>query len=253
MSIIKPPVIPVWAESGDVTTPTSGEIQAGWPATSTPPTRQRFNWILNFCANAARYFSRRGMADWDSAETYAVGDYTRGPDGLSYRSLTANTNKTPASNPSDWVRWGFTAAEMSAALTLLPAGVISAFGASAAPTGWLKCDGSAVSRTTYAALFTAIGTTFGAGNGTTTFNLPDLRGEFLRGWDDGRGVDSGRSFGSAQSDAFKSHDHTYPEGFSGGGSGSQSGPTSGGTLTTNSTGGTETRPRNIAALYIIKY
>jgi len=135
---------------------------------------------------------------------------------------------------------------------LLPAGTVAAFGASYAPSGWLKCDGSAVSRTAYAALFAAIGTTFGAGNGTTTFNIPDARGEFLRGWDDGRGVDSGRTIGSAQSDAFKSHNHTYPEGFSGGGSGSQSGPTSGGTLTTNSTGGTETRPRNVALLYIIK-
>lgn len=66
---------------------------------------------------------------------------------------------------------------------------------------WLKDNagsGAAVSRTTYAALFAAIGTTFGAGNGSTTFNLPDLRGEFLRGWDDGRGADTGRVFGSSQ-------------------------------------------------------
>ncbi|MCS5748470.1 tail fiber protein [Klebsiella quasipneumoniae subsp. quasipneumoniae] len=69
---------------------------------------------------------------------------------------------------------------------------------STAPTGWLKADGDAVSRTTYAALFAAIGTTFGAGDGSTTFNLPDLRGEFIRGWDDGRGVDASRTFGSAQ-------------------------------------------------------
>jgi phage-related tail fiber protein len=66
------------------------------------------------------------------------------------------------------------------------------------PVGWLKANGAAVSRTAYAKLFTVIGTTFGAGNGSTTFNLPDLRGEFLRGWDDGRGVDSGRSIGTAQ-------------------------------------------------------
>jgi phage-related tail fiber protein len=69
-----------------------------------------------------------------------------------------------------------------------------------APTGYLKANGAAVSRTTYAALFGAIGTVFGAGNGSTTFNLPDLRGEFPRGWDDGRGVDTGRAFGSAQLD-----------------------------------------------------
>jgi len=62
----------------------------------------------------------------------------------------------------------------------------------AAPDGWRACSGQAVSRTTYAALFAAIGTEYGVGDGSTTFDLPDLRGEFLRGWDNGRGVDSGR-------------------------------------------------------------
>lgn len=87
----------------------------------------------------------------------------------------------------------------------VPAGVVAYFAASSPPSGWLKANGAAVSRTTYAALFSAIGTTFGAGDGTTTFNLPDLRGEFIRGWDDGRGVDSGRAFGSSQLDAFQGH------------------------------------------------
>ena len=68
-----------------------------------------------------------------------------------------------------------------------------------APAGWLICDGSAVSRTTYADLFASIGTTYGAGNNTTTFNLPDLRGEFIRGSDNGRGLDVGRAHGSVQS------------------------------------------------------
>jgi phage-related tail fiber protein len=86
----------------------------------------------------------------------------------------------------------------SSAPTGVPSGSVIWFAANTAPTGYLKANGAAVSRTTYAALFTAIGTTYGAGNGSTTFNLPDLRGEFIRGWDDGRGVDSGRAFGSAQ-------------------------------------------------------
>lgn len=70
-------------------------------------------------------------------------------------------------------------------LTLLgqyvPSGAILMYGAAAAPTGWLLCDGTAVSRTTYAALFTAISTTYGVGDGTTTFNLPDLRQRFPLG------------------------------------------------------------------------
>lgn len=63
----------------------------------------------------------------------------------------------------------------------VPTGQITAFGGASAPTGWLLCDGSAVSRTTFAALFAAIGTAFGAGNGTTTFNVPDLRQRFPMG------------------------------------------------------------------------
>jgi microcystin-dependent protein len=82
-------------------------------------------------------------------------------------------------------------------------GQVCFFGMTAAPEGFLKANGAAVSRTTYAALFAAIGTTYGAGDGSTSFNLPDLRGEFPRGFDDGRGVDSGRAFGSAQGDAIR--------------------------------------------------
>ena len=86
---------------------------------------------------------------------------------------------------------------------MIPSGAVMYFAGQTAPTGWLKANGAAVSRTTYAALFAAIGTIYGAGDGRSTFNLPDLRAEFVRGWDDGRGIDSGRAFGSAQSDAIR--------------------------------------------------
>lgn len=135
---------------------------------------------------------------------------------------------------------------------LLPAGAVSFFSMSYAPSGWLIADGSAVSRTAYAALFAAIGTTFGAGDGSTTFNLPDLRGEFIRCWPGAKAVDTGRVFGSWQADNFRSHSHTYPGGTTGGGTAAQNGPPWGGVLTTNSTGGTETMPRNIALLACIK-
>ena len=62
-----------------------------------------------------------------------------------------------------------------------PLGTINAFGGATAPEGWLLCQGQALSRTTYKDLFDVIGTAFGSGDGSTTFNLPDLRGEFLRG------------------------------------------------------------------------
>ena len=87
-------------------------------------------------------------------------------------------------------------------------GMVSAFARSSAPSGFLKCNGAAISRTSYAALFAVIGTTFGAGDGSTTFNVPDLRGEFVRGWDDARGIDSGRALGSSQSSQNLSHTHS---------------------------------------------
>jgi|GEM_PF-5117927 len=89
----------------------------------------------------------------------------------------------------------------------IPAGMIGPFAGAAAPSGYLKCNGAAVSRAVYAALFAAIGIRYGTGDGSTTFNLPDLRGEFIRGLDDGRGIDSGRALGTLQEDDFKSHDH----------------------------------------------
>jgi microcystin-dependent protein len=92
--------------------------------------------------------------------------------------------------------------------SFLPAGAIQLFAMNTVPTGWLECNGSAVSRTTYANLFAAIGETYGAGNGTTTFNLPDLRGQFVRGWDNGRGVDPGRAVGSQQNSANQAHTHS---------------------------------------------
>ncbi|ASP31707.1 hypothetical protein CHH26_09440 [Qipengyuania flava] len=141
---------------------------------------------------------------------------------------------------------------------LLPAGAVFPFAMIAAPAGFLACDGSDVSRIDYAQLFAAIGTTFGAGDGTNTFTLPDLRGEFVRGWDGERGIDAGRAFGSAQDDQFRSHTHSLTDTGDPGGDTSGKfdvGDSSGGSglsVNTNATGGAETRPRNVALLYAIK-
>lgn len=144
---------------------------------------------------------------------------------------------------------------------MAPAGLVATFARSTAPTGWLKANGAAVSRTAYADLYAAIGTRFGAGDGINTFNLPDLRGEFIRGWDDGRGVDSGRALGSAQGQLIESHDHGMDpykqvnanilQPVTGGAELSSVGV--GGTVRTKATGGSETRPRNVALLYCIKF
>ena len=78
-----------------------------------------------------------------------------------------------------------------------PAGSVIAYAGSTAPTGWLLCQGQAVSRTTYATLFGEIGTYYGAGNGSTTFNVPDLRGRVVAGKDDMGGVAANRLTGTS--------------------------------------------------------
>jgi microcystin-dependent protein len=155
---------------------------------------------------------------------------------------------------------------------LAPPGSVVFVAQNTPPTGWLKANGAEVSRTVYSALFAAINTTFGAGDGSTTFTLPDLRGEFPRGWDDSRGIDSGRAFGSAQADAMQGHYHNFfSSNASDGGSGSGERWESSGTYTrnissrggigaplTDGTNGTprtaaETRSRNVALLACIKF
>lgn len=142
---------------------------------------------------------------------------------------------------------------------LSPPGMIMYYPKSTPPTGWLKANGALISRTTYAALFAIIGTTFGVGDGSTTFALPDLRGEFIRGFDDARGVDTGRTIGSTQAQDTQPHTHNYyrvsslsttynypRNSYMGNASPTLAGATS-------SFGTKETRPRNIALLCCIKY
>ena len=112
--------------------------------------------------------------------------------------------KDYSGNWTEWSKLTVSPADLSAAIqSSIPSGTVIHFAGQTAPAGWLKANGAAVSRTAYAALFAAIGTTYGAGDGRSTFNLPDLRGEFIRGWDDGRGIDRGRALGSAQGDAIR--------------------------------------------------
>jgi phage-related tail fiber protein len=164
-----------------------------------------------------------------------------------------------------------------------PVSAVMYFPLAGAPSGWLKANGAKVSRTAYADLFAAIGTTYGNGDGFITFTLPDLRGEFLRGWDDGRGIDGGRQLGTVQTDQNKLHSHDGSTGYAGshnhsymdtdtvtGGSGLGAGPdynirdrettlstsTDGAhthAVTISQSGGAEARPRNVALLACIKF
>lgn len=159
-----------------------------------------------------------------------------------------------------------------------PSGAIMAFAGTTAPSGWLKCEGQAVSQTTYASLYAAIGTNWNTGGeGAGNFRLPDLRGMFVRGTGtNATGSSSGAvgpSVGFYAADTYLNHSHAITDpghthtitncGVStGSGSGVgtyiQSGTTTtnssttGITVNTSTTGGTETKPKNYGVLYIIK-
>ena len=162
---------------------------------------------------------------------------------------------------------------------LLPSGAVMPFARNSAPSGWLAADGASVSTATYAALFDAIGYTYGGSGGS--FNLPDLRGIFVRGGGSQTisGITYTGTFATKQQDLLKSHNHTGATSTNGDHShvysapafvsepGGGSGPVQSDnrsffdtsvngahnhSFTTDSTGGTETRPANIALLYCIK-
>lgn len=122
-----------------------------------------------------------------------------------------------------WVTIAFDGTDFELAVGTTPSavsvGTVMAWPMSAVPAGWMECDGSAISRATYAALFSVIGTSYGVGNGTTTFNLPNYKDGFLRGFD-ASGTDAssrtdrgdgttGAVVGTKQSDETKSHNHSF--------------------------------------------
>lgn len=101
--------------------------------------------------------------------------------------------------------------KLNSSVTLVPTGAVMPFAMNSAPSGWLAADGTAVSRTIYAALFAAIGTTYGTGDGNSTFNLPDLRGIFVRGINSQTisGVTySGGTIGTKRGDSVGPHTHS---------------------------------------------
>jgi microcystin-dependent protein len=214
-----------------------------------------WNWV-NYIANDAetRYLK-------DQAGT--VGTTNLASNAVTTAKITdANVTVAKLENTLDLSSKTVTLPDNSITASMLqsgaavPSGAVFYFAANSAPSGYLEANGAAISRTTYAALFAVVGTTFGTGDGSTTFNLPDLRGEFLRGWDNGKGTDSGRTFGSFQADEFKSHTHaelynTPSSGQDQAGSGSGDNDVTS-SRQTGATGGAETRPRNIALLPCIK-
>ena len=150
---------------------------------------------------------------------------------------------------------------------LNPVGAIMAWPTDTAPTGWLELNGASLSRTTYAALFAVIGTTYGYAD-ASHFYLPDMRGKFIRGWAHGQTTDpdkaartdrgdgtTGDYVGTKQADAFASHSHTVSSQQFANAAGTYALASGGGfgKNNTDNAGGNETRPVNVNFMWIIKY
>lgn len=193
----------IWARAtGNVESPDANLFDSGWQggAGANPPTSRHENWWHQRVDESLADIERYGTMTWVAGGTYDIGTTARGSDGEIYEStVSGNTN-----NPTTLTGWF----RVSKTGGYMPSGAVMPFAMSTAPAGWLKANGASVSRTTYAALFALIGTTYGAGDGSTTFNLPDLRGEFVRGWDDARGVDAARVLGSYQKGSIAAEDPT---------------------------------------------
>lgn len=160
------------------------------------PYGQDFNGLGNLLSQFYFFTQNGGFYTFNQAVSEAIGGYpqnarlwytnSRGETQL-LRSTIPNNSDNFITNPevigTSWVADIVTQGYVQAQLKLLvPPGTVIAYASTTnAPTGYLICNGAAVSRTTYADLFAAIGTTYGSGNGSTTFNLPDLREKFIQG------------------------------------------------------------------------
>ena len=283
-----------------------GDIQSTNSGTSVPTSNvvgklfvNTSNNTLNICTNASTptylLLGKTDVANMGHATTASpsftgtitsAGDIVMSGTG-SLQLPTGTTAQRPTAATGD-IRFnttlsqfeGYNGAAWGEIANGVPAGSIFSFASTTVPSGYLECNGAAVSRSTYATLFAAISTTFGVGDGSATFNLPDLRGQFVRGWANnatGTG-DDGRSFASSQSDQNKTHGHTASvtdpghrhvtkgHGTQDDGGSNLTGSTSGGTSSTSmndantgisvsvaSDGGAEVRVKNIALMYVIKF
>jgi microcystin-dependent protein len=262
--------------------------------TDTGMFRSAANQVAFTCAGTKiSHFSSAGLFI-TSTGSATTGIFLNDADNSAHISLKAPdvvssniTYKLPASITNG----GFLQTDGSGNLSFqivagVPSGSVFCMAVATVPSGYLECNGAAVSRTTYAALFAIIGTNYGNGDGSSTFNVPDLRGEFVRGFDNGRGVDNGRSINDPQSSANLSHGHSVSAsvtdpghnhatslgsnrvflvggsqhvGFGGAGgypgqdfSMSNANTGISVSISQNNAGGTEARPRNVAMMYIIK-
>ena len=182
-----------FAQSGDKTTPPNTNTPSDGrfsqtlgfpPVTAIPlgsggkaPKREDFNGAFNMLSNIAFYAQKGWQFKFDAGQAYFAGCIVRDTtDGGLYECINdvAAGGLVPSADSTNWKK---------ATATGFPVGIILPYASSGTPSGFLYCDGSAVSRTTYSALYAKIGTTYGSGDGSTTFNIPNLSdSRFLEGY-----------------------------------------------------------------------
>lgn len=250
MSTIKPNVNVSWSNAGTNTDPGTGKYNVGWLVGDIPPA-EYFNYILNRIDTFEKHITQFGVAQWDAITDYPIHGVVMISNGVLYQSLqTPNVNKPPATNPTFWAEL-ISQEEVAGETGSL---VFFARDYTAQIPGYLLANGAAVSRIDPKTkpLFDVIGTKYGAGNGTTTYNLPDTRGYFLRATSAGSSIDSGRIYGTPQLQAIQSHAHSIVVRGGGGGTVGSGGSSGTAVASTEATGGSETRPINHSASVFIK-
>jgi microcystin-dependent protein len=196
----KPNITLLWADEGSYEAPTDEKILQGWVAEIPPYESQ--NWWQHRVDEALKHIFQAGIAVWDANTLYSANrSVVQSSDGVLWRALIDNTGQNPLTTSGVWTK-------LIQDTKYVPVGMVAEFASPVAPAGYLVCDGSPKSRTAYAELFATIGVTWGVGDGSTTFNLPDFRGVFRRGWDNGRGLDPARTFASSQTSQNLAHNHS---------------------------------------------
>lgn len=199
----------IWAENAQTTIPTppvagvtyrdttlnSTAIDKAWPF-KTIVDSSDFNQHAFLQDTLIKEAEQYGVMRWNNTTTYKEGGFCLGQDGKLYQAKRDNQGKEPTANVDDWfdvlsiyqlianlsqkVDGSTSKYPSNKAVSTyveskaVPVGAFMPYAADTPPEGWLKCDGSAVSRTTYSALFAKIGTKYGSGDGSKTFNLPNF-------------------------------------------------------------------------------
>ncbi|HFD3111002.1 TPA: phage tail protein [Escherichia coli] len=193
-------------QADDLTSQITASFLRGWGivGASEHPSLEDFNAAMYAMSQFIAYQHQMGVPEWHAEQEYHIGSICT-HNGESYQSLqNANIGSQPPS-----AKWTpvLTSKNGLANLGLgegsaLPVGVPVPWPSATPPTGWLKCNGAVFSAEEYPELAKAY----------PTNKLPDLRGEFIRGWDDGRGIDAGREILSAQGDAIRNITGTFGNG-----------------------------------------